>query len=92
MRTDSLLGLADFFHSLDIAVQCGFGDLERPADLHNGMVLVVKILSNTALFANQGFGSATSSSPSSGSTQSCLRPFPDQVSLKFSKSAEDMKD
>ena len=80
------------FLPLDIPGQRGFGDLEGPANLQNWVSFIVEILGNSELFACQDFGSATSSSPSSGSTQSCLRPFPDQVSLKFSKSAEDMKD
>jgi hypothetical protein len=51
--------------------------------------LLIEILGNTQLFAGKGFGSAAFSPPRSSSNKSCLRPFPNQVSLKLCKRAKD---
>jgi hypothetical protein len=71
------------FPCLDRAVQGGFGDLQRPANVHNGVALLVEITGNTELFCGEDFGSAASSASGSGSTQSCLGSLPDKVSLKL---------
>jgi hypothetical protein len=57
-----------------------------------GVSLLVEILGNTTLFPGESFGSAAYSSSFSGSTQSCVGSFPDQVSLKLRKSTKDIKD
>ena len=44
------------FPDLDRAIQRSFGDLERPANLHNGMSSIVEILGNTQMSAGEDFG------------------------------------
>jgi hypothetical protein len=77
---------------LDIPIQRGFGDFQRPADFLNWVFLIVEILGNNKLSAGEGFGSATFASSGSGCCQSCLCPLPDQVSLKLCQCAKDMED
>jgi hypothetical protein len=43
------------FPTLDRAVQRGFGDLERPANLRNRVVLFIEITGNTQFLSGQGF-------------------------------------
>jgi hypothetical protein len=46
------------FSGLDRAIQRGSGDLERPANIRNGVPFFIEISGNTELFRTQGFGSA----------------------------------
>jgi hypothetical protein len=73
------------FSGLNIPVQRGFGDLEGLANIPNGVSFLVELKGNTALFRGQDFGSAAFSPSGTGSSQSCLCPLPDQISLKFRK-------
>jgi hypothetical protein len=84
-------GPTGLFARLERAIQRGFGDLEGLANLLNWVPLVVEILSNTELFASEGFGSTALSPSGSGSSQSSLCPFPDKVSLKLRKRTEDVE-
>jgi hypothetical protein len=80
------------FSSLDIAVQSGFGDLECPANVRNGVSFLVEIPGNTYLSVCQGVWSAAFASSSTRSCQSCLCPLPNEVSFKLSQSTEDVED
>ena len=73
-------------------VQRGFGDLERPANVRNGVPLLVEIPGNTQLLSGEGFWPAAFFPSGSGCGQTCLGSFPDQVSFKLRKSAKDMED
>jgi hypothetical protein len=80
------------FSSLESAVQHGFGDLQRPADISNGVFrIIVEGLGNTELSAGQGFWPAADTSPGMGCGKSCLCSSPDEISLKFRKSSEDVE-
>ena len=70
-----------FFVGLQCPIQRGSGDLECLANFRNRVAFVVEILSNTKLFAGEGFGSTASSPP--GYHKSCLGSFPNKVSFKF---------
>jgi hypothetical protein len=61
------------------------------ANFRHRVPLLVEILRNTALFASEGFGSATVSSSGSRCCQSCLGSLPNGVSLKLRKRAKDME-
>ena len=79
------------FRSLDRAVQRSSGDLGGTAYLENGVFwTVIEGLGNTYLSGCQGFRSAAPSP--SGCTQACSCSLPNEVSLKLSECAKDMKD
>jgi hypothetical protein len=77
---------------LESAVQCGSGDLECPANIQNGVAGVIELLGNTALLYSNDFGSAAFFSSGAGCGQSCLRPFPNEISLKLRQCTKDVKD
>jgi hypothetical protein len=77
---------------LNVAVQRGFGDLERPANFQNWVSFLVEILGNTELFAGEGFWSAACFPSGSCCCQPCLSPLSNEVSLKLRQCAKDMKD
>ncbi len=76
-------GLLLSFPGLDMPVQRGSGYLEDLTNLSNRVSLVVQILGNTEPSAGEGSGSAPCLSSGSGSSESCLCPLPDQVSLEL---------
>jgi hypothetical protein len=78
------------FLGLDVPIQRGSRDLERPANLLNWVPFVVEILGYTQLFTGERFWPAASSSSGSGCTQSCYSSLPDQVSLKLRKRTKDL--
>jgi|SRR5687767_12467196 hypothetical protein len=55
----------------DRAVQGGFGYLQHPADVHNGVSFLVEIPGNSQLPASQGFGSTAFSPSGCGNTCCC---------------------
>ena len=61
------------FPDLDRAIQRSFGDLERPANLHNGMSSIVEILGNTQMSAGEDFGPAACPSSGAGCGQTNRR-------------------
>jgi hypothetical protein len=85
-------GPTGLFARLECAVQRGFGDLERPANLRNRVSLLIEILGNNELPCGKGFWSPAFFPSRSGCSQTCLGSFPDQVSFKLRKSAKDMED
>jgi hypothetical protein len=81
------------FPCLDRAVQRDFGYLKRLADILNGVLwIVIERLGNSPLLRSESFWSPADSPSGSGSSEPRLCPFPNQVSLKLRKCAEDMKD
>jgi hypothetical protein len=79
------------FPDLDRAIQRSFGDLERPANLHNGMSSIVEILGNTQMSAGEDFGPAACPSSGAGCGQTGGCPFPNEVSFKLRQRPKDMK-
>ena len=79
------------FPDLDRAIQRSFGDLERPANLHNGMSSIVEILGNTQMSAGEDFGTAACPSSGAGCGQTGGCPFPNEVSFKLRQRPKDMK-
>ena len=72
------------FPGLERPVQRSSGDLERPAYLRNGVVLLIEIPGNTQLLSGEGVGSAAFPSSSTCCGQSCLGSLSNEVSLKLS--------
>jgi hypothetical protein len=93
-RLDSVpyLGLLLVSSGLDGAVQSGSGNLEGPGDLRNEVTLVLEIKGNVELSCRQDLGSAAFFPSGSGGNKSCCCSLPNQISLKFSECAKDMKD
>src|SRR5512135_231284 len=78
---------------LHIAVQRRPGDPKRPADVGDGVgLVVVERLGHLCLLGVQRLGPATQPSPGPRRGKPRLRALPDQVPLKLGQRAEDVED
>jgi hypothetical protein len=86
-------GLLVSFPCLESAVQRGSGYLEGTANFRNRVCgVIIEGLGNTELSAGKGVGSPACPSSCSCCGQTGCCSFPNEVSLKLRKRAEDMED